>query len=214
MQLVSPLFPVGGYAYSQGLEQAIEQGWVSSPQSLYEWLQGLLRNGVARLDLPILVRAHAAWLAGDAARAEKLTQLTLALRGSRELFEEDRKLGRALARTLHGLQFAEASLHSEQHSTSYPVLFALACAKWAIPVRSAALAFAYVWCETQVSAASRLMPVGQTDCQRVLSQLLEAIPTAVDVALQLDDADIGSLAPAHAIASAWHETQYSRLFRS
>lgn len=214
MQLVSPLFPVGGYAYSQGLEQAIEQHWVSSPESLYEWLRGLLLNGIARLDLPILARAHAAWLDKDAVRSAELAKLALALRGSRELLEEDRKLGGALARALHGLQVAEARNWLEQRHTSYPVLFALACVEWAIPVRSAALAFAYVWCETQVSAASRLMPLGQTACQTVLSQLLETIPAAVDVALQLDEADIGSLAPAHAIASAWHETQYSRLFRS
>jgi urease accessory protein len=201
MQLVSPLFPVGGYAYSQGLEQAIEQGWVSSPQSLYEWLQGLLHNGVARLDLPILVRAHAAWLVGDAARAASVAKLALALRGSRELFEEDRKLGSALARTLHGLQITEASAQLEQQPASYPVLFALACAKWAIPVRSAALAFAYVWCETQVSAASRLMAVGQTDCQKVLSQLLETIPAAVDTAMQLDGPT----------SDPWHRPMLSRL---
>jgi urease accessory protein len=214
MQLVSPLFPIGGYAYSQGLEPAIERGWVNSPETLHGWLRGLLCNGVARLDLPIVVWAHAAWLKGDAERAVYLAKLALSLRGSRELWEEDRKLGGALARALHGLQVAEATPWLQRQHTSYPVLFALACTAWGVPLRLALLGFSYVWCETQVSAASRLMPLGQTACQSVLSQLLRSIPGAIERGSTLDESEIGSLAPAHAIASAWHETQYSRLFRS
>jgi urease accessory protein len=214
IQIISPLFPVGNFAYSQGLEQAVERGWVNSPTTLHEWLRGLLHSSVARLDLPMLGFARGAWRNEDVLRVTQLAKLTLSLRGSRELMDEDRSLGRALARALHGLGLSQATDWVGHANASYPVLFALASSHWGIPLRAAALGYAYIWSETQVSAASRVMPLGQTACQNVLSQLLESIPAAVELGLGLEESDIGSLAPAHAIAAAWHETQYSRLFRS
>jgi urease accessory protein len=93
-------------------------------------------------------------------------------------------------------------------------MFALAAARWQIPARAALGAYAFVWCEMQVSAAVRLVPLGQSAGQRVLASLSAAIPAVVARASLLADDDIGAAAPSHAIASALHETQYSRLFRS
>ena len=92
--------------------------------------------------------------------------------------------------------------------------FALAAVTWKIPSRQAALGYAFSWAEAQVGAATRLVPLGQTDAQLVLSCLLERIAAGLDASLRLADAQIGASAPGQALLSALHETQYSRLFRS
>jgi urease accessory protein len=83
--LVSPALPVGAYAYSQGLEYAVQAGWVVDEASTLEWLQGLSRHGLGTLDLPILLRLHAAWSANDAAALQDWNAQLIASRGSAEL---------------------------------------------------------------------------------------------------------------------------------
>ena len=74
--------------------------------------------------------------------------------------------------------------------------------------------YAWAWCENQVVSATKLIPLGHTEGQLVLRDLIEQIPIAVDEALECSDEDIGNSAPGLALASMWHETQYSRIFRS
>jgi urease accessory protein len=93
-------------------------------------------------------------------------------------------------------------------------MFALAAVRWEIPVPEAAAGYAFAWTEAQVGAATRLCPLGQKAAQRILSQSMPAIDDAVAGALALPDDDVGAAAPAQAIASALHETLYSRLCRS
>ncbi len=63
-------------------------------------------------------------------------------------------------------------------------------------------------------AAVKLLPLGQSAGQRVLERLLRVIPALASAATEIDDDDIGIATPLQAMASAWHETQYTRLFRS
>jgi urease accessory protein len=93
-------------------------------------------------------------------------------------------------------------------------LFALACARWNIADGDGAAGYLFSWAENQVGAASRLVPLGQTAAQRILSRATALIPPAVARAATVADDDLGFAAPAHAIATALHETQYSRIFRS
>ncbi|HXI56301.1 MAG TPA: urease accessory UreF family protein [Polyangia bacterium] len=216
LQLCSPALPVGAFAYSQGLEPAVVAGWVRDEETAAAWIGGLLRGSLATLDLPALVRLHAAWRTGDACTGtvDDWTAFLSACRPSAELQAEDRHLGGNLARVLAGLGLSEAAAWMARADVTYAAMFALAAARWEVPLGAALSGYAFVWCETQVSAAVRLVPLGQSAGQRVLSSLAAAIPAVVAQAITVTDDDMGAAAPSLAIASALHETQYSRLFRS
>lgn len=214
LQLVSPALPVGGFTYSQGLEWAVEAGWVSDAASLDSWLGGLLDDGLTYLDLPLLIRLRAAYEVSDRDAARHWGQCLLAARESAELRAEELNRSRALLSLLADLGIADALSWKEalMHSQLGP--FALASVHWGIPLRESLLGYAWSWLENQVTAAIKLVPLGQTEGQRALLRLAGRLPHAVTLALQIDDDDIGAAAPAMAIASARHETQYTRLFRS
>ncbi len=213
MQLASPALPVGAYAYSQGLEHAVAERWVSDEQSAAAWIIGLLANALANLDAPVLVRLHAAWQANDVEAVRYWNRYLQASRESAELLAEDRHLGGALARLLGDLDVGEA-IEWKRSAPSFATMFALAAARWAIACSDTVSGFLWSWSENQVAAAIKLVPLGQTAGQRILSRAVTAIPPVVEHAISLADDDIGFLAPALAIGSARHETQYSRLFRS
>lgn len=214
LQLTSPGLPIGAFAYSQALEQAIALGWVKDEATAQDWICGLLAGSIGKLDLPVLARAHEAFACGDDDHARTWSELLLASRASAELQAEDRSLGSALARVLDGLAVDGARTWLGSPAASYAVLFALAAVRWKVPLAQAAAGYAFAWTEAQVAAATRLCPLGQQAAQRILSRALPVIPEVVDGALALADDDIGAAAPAQAVASALHETLYSRLCRS
>jgi urease accessory protein len=97
---------------------------------------------------------------------------------------------------------------------SYPAAFAIAASHWGIAPFDALRGLMWTVVESQVTAAIRLVPLGHTAGQRILIAAVDAIETAAQKAATLSEEDIGNMAPTLAMASAWHETQYSRLFRS
>jgi urease accessory protein len=214
LQLSSSLCPIGAFAFSQGLEQAIERGWVLDESALAEWLLGVGRHAVAALDLPLLLRAHGAWQTGDVERALHIAERLLAQREARELWEQERDLGRALCAVLENLGVQQARALRDAPRSSYVVAYALGAAHFGISAELAALGYAFAWSEQQANAAARLVPLGHMAVQRVLSRVLGEVPEWVELATQVRDEDIGGLTPGLAMASAWHETQYTRLFRS
>lgn len=213
LQLSCPSLPIGAYAYSQGIEQAAERGWVTSEGTALEWIGGLLDTSVCQLDVPLLVRMHRAWSQGRQHDAWRYNDVLLASRESREIQEEELHLGSALARVLPeiGVPIDAAWL---RRRPTYLGMFALAATHFGAAERATATAYAFAWAEHQVSAVTRILPLGQMASQRVLSSVLGQVPSAVERGLACDDDDIGFLAPALAMASGWHETQYTRLFRS
>jgi len=214
LQLSSSLCPIGAFAFSQGLEQAVERGWVPDEQRLVEWLLGLGRYALAGLDLPLLLRAHAAWTLGDDAGALGVAERVLANREARELWEQEQELGSALSAVLLNLGVTRAETMRTKRGSSYVVAYALGAAHFGINAQLTAFGYAFTWSEQQSSAAARLVPLGHMATQRVLSRVLEDIPRWVSQAEALEDDQIGSQAPGLAIAAAWHESQYTRLFRS
>ena len=214
LQLASPALPIGAFAYSQGLEQATLLGWVKDEATAAQWIAGVLTEVLPRLDLPVLAASYAAWSASDLARVRELSAFLHACRESAELGAEDRHLGAALARVLHGLGVASAEPWIIDPDATFATSFSLAAVHFEIPLRSAALGFLFTWLENQVAAATRLIPIGHIAAQRVLSQLLVGLPAAVTHGLSIPISAAGFLAPGLALASALHETTYSRLFRS
>jgi len=214
LQLCSPALPVGAYAYSQGLEYAVERGWVRDEASAGDWILGLLNHSLRRLDLPIFVRLYAAWRAMNSTEIRRWNARLYASREAAELQREDQHLGAALARLLTDLGIVEAECWRNAPRVCFATLFSLATVKWEIALPAGAAGYAWAWVENQVAAATRLIPLGQTASQRLLIAAGPALIDAVRDGLALPDEEIGAAAPGLALAGALHETQYSRLFRS
>ncbi|RDL45098.1 urease accessory protein UreF [Marinomonas piezotolerans] len=212
LQLSSVSLPVGGYAFSQGMEYAIDRGWVTKQTQVADWTQLQLLQSLARVDLPILRLAMAAWAMRDEVRLVELNDLILACRETKELRLNDTAMGEALARLLRSLEIETPFVRLED--ISFVVLFAIAASHWQIEFETAALGFSWSWLENQIAAATKLVPLGQTQAQLLLGELQPVLSDAIALAKTLEEDDIGAGLPAVAIASCLHETQYSRLFRS
>lgn len=213
-QLVSPALPIGAYNFSQGLEYAVHMNWVHDATSAHQWIDGIARNAVGTLDLPLLLRMYDAWTHDDIDTAQRWSMYLVAARETAELRAEERHLGRALAKVLVSLEIAAAAEWTRHDDASYAGMFALAAARWQIAREDAAQAYLWAWCENQVLAAVKSLPLGQSAGQQMLNELLKIIPEITAVAQTCSDEDIGISTPLHGMASAWHETQYTRLFRS
>jgi urease accessory protein len=214
LHLVSPSLPVGGFTYSQGIEWAVEQGWLRDASDTERWLADQLEASLVRLDLPLAARMMAAVAAAERNALAGWIDLLLASRETSELRAEERQRGRALADLLRAWDLPEVGAWRDLLAQSQTAGFAFAAVRWNIPVADALSGLAFAWVENLTLAAIKLVPLGQTDGQRILARLAAAVPGAVDLALALRDDAIGASSPALAIASARHERQYTRLFRS
>ena len=212
LQLSSVSLPVGGYSFSQGLEYAIDCGWLKNATDVERWTALQMSESIARLELPILRLSMLALADADIQKLAHYNELSLASRESKELRLTDTAMGEALARLMRN-QGIEVPFARTQE-VSFVVLFAIAANHWHINYATTALGFTWSWLENQISAATKLVPLGQTQAQQLLGNLQQNIMTAIDNAQTIEAHDIGSCLPALAIASALHETQYSRLFRS
>lgn len=208
-QLISPTLPIGAYSYSQALEWVIDSRELRDEHGVREWIAGLLEHGIARLDIPILIRVRHAWAARDAAAVRRWSRDLVAMRETSELRHEDLGMGGALAQLL-----ASLGVELPERTLPFASAFAIASVEWSIPLEDACAGYAWAWCEAQVAAAVKLVPLGHTAGQRVLLALGDRIAAAVAVGIARADDEIGSTLPGFAIASARHETQYTRLFRS
>ena len=214
MQLCSPMLPVGAYAYSQGLEFAVSSGWIKDEGSTSLWIQGLLENSLTYLDVPLLSRLYNAWTIHDKKNVFYWNDYLFASRGSREFQEEEQQLAHALARLLEDMGILEAVEWKDKPRICFLSLFSLGVVRWKIPLNDASLGYLWMWAENQVLAAIKLVPLGQTCGQKMLSSFIEIIPELVEKGLSLKDEEMGYTSPGQGIASALHETQYTRLFRS
>jgi urease accessory protein len=214
LQLVSPGLPIGMYSYSQGLEKAIDDAWITTASDVEAWLTGLMQQGQAKIDLPIVARLYSAWTMQDAAQISQWSQTLMAYRETAELRAEDRQTGQALARLLQDLGHSEMQPWVRQPDVTLATIFTYAAVQWGIILRETLIGYLWSWLENQVLCAVKLVPLGQVAGQRLLQQLALQIPVLVDQALNLPDHDLGGSAFGLALASSRHEMQYSRLFRS
>lgn len=218
MWLASPALPVGGFSYSEGLEAAVDDGRVSGEASAAEWLVNQMALAPARADLPVLAQAHLAWQRHDLARVTWLNDFVGRTRETRELRLQSEQMGRSLVEWLGNQDVADgerlAHLAALAPSPTWPVAYALATARANATAAQALHASLFGWAENMVQAALKAVPLGQLAGQRILQALVSRMPPLVEQALALGDDDLQSFSPMLGIASARHETQYSRLFRS
>lgn len=214
LQLISPSLPVGAFTYSQGLEWSVECGWVEDEHALSQWVEGILQTGMAYVEIPLLVRLYRACAEEDETALDYWCDYLLASRETRELRDEERNRGRALASLLPELGLQAPESWQPHFRRCQLAGFAYAAQQWSIPLDEAAPGYLWGWLENSVLAGVKIIPLGQTAGQRVLADLAEQIPEVTRLGLWLDDEQIGASCTAMAIASSRHETQYTRLFRS
>lgn len=189
---------------------AVDAGLVTNEESAGEWLVQQLHLVLARADLPVVARAIVAWREGDLEEVRALNAWVLRTRETSELRQQTLQMGRSMMEWLKAVR--ADSVPQPITATTYPLAWSLAASSCAATVRDALHAFAFAWSENMVQAAVRVVPLGQSAGQRILSRLAREIPRAVDEASQCDEPQ--AFSPMLAILSSRHEHQYSRLFRS
>ena len=214
---LSPSFPVGAFAFSHGLEWAVEAGDVHDRASVCVWLEDLLQHGSGRSDSVSVALAYKAAQSGDMTLLSDLAELVAASQPSSERRLEALMQGQAFALAIKSawehLRFAPLCDHCGPE-LAYSIAFGLACACHDVPLSAVLRAYALAFVSNLVSAAIRLGPLGQTDGQRVLSSMLPHIEETARFAEQAGLHDLGGAAFYSDISSMRHETQYTRLFRS
>jgi urease accessory protein len=208
--------PIGGFSYSEGLEAAIDQGFVHDEHTAAEWLIDQLHLTQSRGDMAVLSQMVLAWQQLDTPRLQVLSQWVHATRESAELRLQSEQMGRSMLewlRNQHAIDDTTIAL-CNQWVPTYPLMFALALSRTGADLTSCLQAYAFGWAENMVQAAIKAVPLGQNSGQRILLQLAQHIAPAVYHALQMTDDTRQAFSPMLAILSAQHETQYSRLFRS
>jgi len=214
LHLASPALPVGGFAYSQGLEQAIEDRWVTGVEQAYAWIRDVLLLNLARQELPLWLACHRAVMAQDWHALSQANQELFALRETSEFRIESVQMGHSMARLFAQWPKGAALASLPIAQWTYPAAYAALAAISDVEESLAASAYLWSWVENQSLAAVKIIPLGQTDGQILLHRLKEDIEQAIQLAREVDPACAGSAAFGLALASARHESQYSRLFRS
>ena len=219
MQLCSANLPTGAYAFSQGLETATEEAWLKNVDDTYDWLTLQLRYNLGYTDLPLLIRMLNALQNKDHSALQQLNAIALSLRETKEFRLNDVATGQALMRVLKGLKAGVEKVALDEFlqtetEISFISAFAIAAHQWQIKQQDACLGYAWSWLENQVAAATKLVPLGQTESQQLLERIQPSILTVIELANDCDDDELGASLPLLSVASCWHEHQYSRLFRS
>jgi urease accessory protein len=231
---------VGAFGYSDGLESATASGKVATSSELRAWIDACLDETLGRLEGPAVWQAWPAFRAADWDTLVALDGELTAMRPSSSARRSSAAMGRRLLtnwQTLHPDPRIEHALTLFENGAvplfagdgprkgvrplfreppfgpALPIAFAGACACSGIERRRAVEAFTYTRLAATISAAMRLMPIGQTDAHALLARTLERVPAAVDLVVGRD-ARVESFAPAADIAAMTQQYLHSRLFRS
>lgn len=217
---LSPAFPSGSYSYSHGIEWAVEEGHIDDRETLIDWLKSDLHYGSGRNEAIFLIEAWRSATQDDLAKLFEIAELAAAFRGTSEFALESSQQAAACLATLRQvwpqrlLDSLSEILREHGVPPALAVVHGVACAAQGIPADLALPAFLQSCVANLVTAAVRLIPLGQTDGQRAIAALEEAVLDTADEVFTATIDDLGSAAFMVDLASMRHETQYTRLFRS
>jgi urease accessory protein len=217
MTWLSPAYPVGGFSYSGGIEWAVEAGDITDAGTLERWIAVTIGEGSGFCDAVFLVHAYRAAAEGDDAALVAAAELAAAFTPTRERRIETTAQGRAFFETTRAAWPCAALdrlIAAWEGPLAYPIVVGVASAGHGIAVEPALAAFLQAVAANLVSAGLRLVPLGQTDGQRVLAGLEPGIGACARRALACPLEEVGGAAFRADIAGMRHETQYTRLFRS
>lgn len=202
-QWLSPAFPLGSFAYSHGLEQAVADGVVADAPSFVAWLAAVLDRGAGRADAILLALAHR-----EALRPAELAAWAEALAAGRERWEETLSQGAAFTRTTNAL------LQTDLGPLPLPVAVGVQARRLSLPTVSVAALFLQAFAGNLATVAARLIPLGQTASQAALAAQADRIVEIAEAAAVARLDDIAMSVPAGDLASLRHETAPVRLFRT
>jgi len=217
---LSPAFPTGSYSYSHGIEWAVEAGHIHDRRSLVDWLEADLCYGSGRNEAIFFIEAWRSATDDDCEELLEIAELAAAFRGTSEFALESSQQAKACLATLrqvwpdHLIESLSELLLERGIHPALSVVLGVRAAQQRIPYSLAVPAFLQSYLANLVTAGVRLIPLGQTDGQLAIAGLEEAVLTANAQAEQATIQDLGSAAFMVDLASASHETQYTRLFRS
>ena len=217
MTWLSPAFPVGAFSYSSGIEWAVEAGDITDAASLRDWLAAMLAEGSGFCDGVFLAQVHRAVSRHDDAALREIAELAAAFVPSRERQLETTTQGRAfieISRSAWSCEGLDDVIAACGGPIVYPVAVGLVSAAHAIPLAPAMHGFLHALVSNWISAGARLVPLGQTDSQRVLAALEPVVVSTAKRTLEAGLDDLASATFRADLASLRHETQYTRLFRS
>ncbi len=220
MSWMSPAWPIGAFAHSGGLEWAVEDGHVTDRETCEHWIAALIERGAIHNDVVLFVHAWRAAKAGDSAQLSAIAELAAATQTGFERRLEATAQGAAFRRIALGSieGFPEFLTQIDDDDLAYSVAAAALFAAQGIDLPQALTAWLHGAAANLVSAAQRLVPLGQTDGQRVLRSLREPIFALVETALALPEGDpfeqLGGCTLLAELGCMAHETQYTRLFRT
>jgi len=217
---LSPAFPTGAYAYSHGLEWAVEVGEVRDRSSLVDWLEADLCHGSGRNEGIFFGEAWRCAFEDDRSRLLDVAERAAVVRGTSELALESSQQGSACLATIRRvwpdstLDWLSEALSERRLPAALAVVLGVRSAREGIPVRLALAAFLQSYLASQVNAGVRLVPLGQTDGQLAIAELERAVLRMSAEAENTTLEDLGSAAIMVDLSSMAHEAQYTRLFRS
>ncbi len=214
---LSPSYPVGAFSYSHGLESAIEAGFVRDAASLILWLEDIVTAGAGASDATLFAHAHRAVEAADDAALQAVAELAAAFQPTAELALESTGQGAAFALVTAASWPCPALTRLQAlwpGPLAYPVAVATAAAGHGLPLSVSLHAYLHGFAANLVSAGVRLIPLGQTDGQRVIAALEPAIAATAEAALLTELDQLAGNTLLNDWCAMRHETQYTRLFRS
>lgn len=220
LTLFSPAFPIGGFAWSHGLETAVAEGLLNDADSVADWIAVLLDRGSGWNDCVLLAEAWHAAKDGDAHRLAAVAELALALAGSAGRRAETLALGTAFAEASRPWLDASrqgwevGGRQDDSAAAPYPVAAGHLAASAGLPLADTLLGYSHGFAASLVSAAVRLVPLAQSDAVRVLRRLEPVLQATAEHAARSTLDDLGSAALGSDIAALRHETLRTRLFRS
>lgn len=220
MRLSSPALPVGGFSYSQGLESAIELGIISNEATAGQWIENTLHTVMAQCDAAVWLVLYRAWRQQQTDTIGHWNQWYYASRETAEARAETTQMGISLINLLPALNCgnsAALACLNQLRVPCFPTVHAFAVQALNLPQEAGMTALLYSWLENQVTAAIKIVPLGQTAGQRLLSALIPQLDIAIAMARQAAGCtppEILTLSPQYSIVAARHESQFSRLFRS
>jgi urease accessory protein len=214
---LSPAFPVGAFSYSSGIEWAVEAGDITDAATLQDWLSSMLSDGAGFCDGVFLAHVHRAASSADDKSLREVAELASAFVPSRERQLETTSQGRAfieIARSAWNHDGLERLIAACDSAIVYPVAVGLVSAAHRISLAATMHGFFHAVTSNWISAGARLVPLGQTDSQRVLAALEPVVVATGRRAMTATLDDLGGATFRSDLASMRHETQYTRLFRS
>lgn len=217
MTWLSPSYPVGAFSYSHGVEHAVDVGLVADRSSAERWIGDIVAIGSGRADAAILAAAYAAFIKDDAEAIVEVAEFAAAFAPSAEIRLETTAQGQAflsLTRQAWPAATLERLAALWPGPYAYPVAVAAAAAGHGVPPEAALAAYLHAFAANLVSAAVRLVPLGQSDGQAIQAALAPLIVSTAEAARAVPLDAVASATFAADIGSMRHETQYSRLFRS